>query len=117
MIEPERTVTDTVHEVRTVMTLFVTIGEEQLTRRFESSWTRQGEPTINSNRMHRDVEQVFRDLCKTWGIAEAQGLIVSENEERKTQKITEMTSSVEEYIRNTVSHDRAAEEAAIKGAF
>lgn len=108
--EMERTVTDTVHEARTVMTLFVTVGGQELTRTFESPWYKHGEQRVDPNRMHRDVVQAFLDLCKTWGIAEAEGVIVSESEERKTQKVTEVTSSLEEFIRKPVKYSSAVEE-------
>lgn len=115
MREPVRTVNDTVYEVRNVMTLFVKVGGQELTRTFESPWYKHGEPAVDPNRMHRDVVQAFRDLCRTWGIAEAEGVIVSENEERKTQEVTEVTSSLEEFIRKPVSYDKVDEEAAAKG--
>ncbi|ROS52941.1 hypothetical protein [Frigoribacterium sp. PhB24] len=108
----ERKITKTEQHQRIVMTLFVTVGQETLTRAFNSPWTVPGEPTVDPNHMHRQVETTFRDLCQTWGLTKAEGLIVSHDEVRAVEYVTETTFAQKERVRNKVIYDQAAEEEA-----
>ena len=106
----ERRITKTTIETRIVMTLFVTIGSQDLTRKFKSAWAKTGELTVDPNRMHREVETAFRDLCQTWGIEKAEGLIISEDETRTTEYVTEVDSTLKSGARNNVYYDKLADE-------
>ena len=105
---PTRESTKTEKHARVVMTLFVTIGQERLTRRFESPWAKPHDVVEDPNHMHHRVEREFRELCRTWGLERAAGLIVSQDETRTTTYVTETEITQREQARNIVAYDAGA---------
>lgn len=114
--EPEiqRRVESVVTETRVKMTLTIDIGGTHLTREFAAPWTKKGEPMVDPNYQYRQVEMAFRDLCRTWGLQEAEGQITSQHETRLIRKVieTETTSTGKQL--DPLSYDLAAEERARK---
>lgn len=112
--EVDRRVESVVTDKRVKMVLTVDISGTLLTREFVTPWTKEGEPAVDSNHQFRQVELAFRELCRTWGIQNVEGSIVSVSETRLTRKVveTEMTSSSKQL--DLLSYDLAAEERARK---
>lgn len=110
----QRRVESTVTETRVKMTLTVDISGTHLTRDFADSWAKSGETTADPNHQYRQVEIAFRELCQTWGLQEAVGMIVSTHETRLTRKVIETEISSTSRELDQVRYDLAAEERARK---